>query len=71
MKKRNKILEIADEPKNVTPRNRINHKKMSSRNVGLVLCNTPGEELEDPYYMSMRLAIERNAKEKSNNQMNI
>lgn len=63
--KRARILEVADELNYVTPRNRKNRKKNPSRNVGLVLWNTPAEELEDPYYMSMRLGIERYATEKN------
>lgn len=53
-----KIFEVAEELEYVTPRERKN-KKQERINIGIVHWYSDKEELEDPYYLSIRLGIEK------------
>lgn len=57
-----KIFEIADELNYVTPRKRKN-KKQEYKNIGVVHWYSDKEELEDPYYLSIRIGVERKCEE--------
>lgn len=63
--KRKLILEIADKLNYKTPRYRKVHAMVSKKiNMGLINWYTEKEELEDPYYLSIRLGIEKICDEK-------
>ncbi|KZL90989.1 LacI family DNA-binding transcriptional regulator [Clostridium magnum] len=57
-----KIFEIADELNYITPRKRKN-KKQEYKNIGIVHWYSDKEELEDPYYLSIRIGVERKCEE--------
>lgn len=57
-----KIFEIADELNYVIPRKRKN-KKQEYKNIGIVHWYSDKEELEDPYYLSIRIGVERKCQE--------
>lgn len=57
-----KIFEIADELNYVTPRKRKN-KKQEYKNIGIVHWYSDKQELEDPYYLSIRIGVERKCQE--------
>jgi len=57
-----KIFEIANELNYVTPRRRKN-KKQEYKNIGIVHWYSDKEELEDPYYLSIRIGVERKCEE--------
>ncbi|WP_411681208.1 LacI family DNA-binding transcriptional regulator [Clostridium thailandense] len=57
-KTKKRIFEIAEELDYVTPRERKN-KKQEYINIGIVHWYSDKEELEDPYYLSIRLGIEK------------
>lgn len=57
-----KIFEIADELNYVTPRKRKN-KKQEYKKIGIVHWYSDKEELEDPYYLSIRIGVERKCEE--------
>lgn len=57
-KTKKRIFEIAEELEYVTPRERKN-KKQEYTNIGIVHWYSDKEELEDPYYLSIRLGIEK------------
>jgi len=57
-----KIFEIADELNYVTPRKRKNNKQ-EYKKIGIVHWYSDREELEDPYYLSIRIGVERKCEE--------
>ncbi len=60
--KRQRILEIAEELDYVPPRQRQKKKKAKKKvKIGLVHWYTIRQELDDPYYISIRVGIERTA----------
>lgn len=58
-KKRQLILEIAESLDYVTPRRRVGKNKISRIKICLIHWYTMEEELDDPYYMSIRMGIEK------------
>jgi LacI family transcriptional regulator len=61
--KRQKILEIAEDLNYKTPRNRKKSTEKTHR-IGLVHWYSIDEEMDDPYYLSIRMGIEKQAFEK-------
>jgi LacI family transcriptional regulator len=61
--KRQRILEIAEELNYQTPRNR-NKKQQKNFRIGLIHWYTINEEVDDPYYLSIRVGIEKKAFDK-------
>lgn len=59
-----RIFEVAKELDYVSVRNR---KKNKVRNIGIVQWYTQDQEIEDPYYLTIRLAIERRLNSESVN----
>ncbi len=59
--KRQKILEIAEELEYVPPRQRQKRRGPKKWKIGLVHWYTIRQELDDPYYISIRVGIERTA----------
>jgi LacI family transcriptional regulator len=59
-----KIFEIAEELEYVTPRERRN-KKQEYINIGIVHWYSDKEELEDPYYLSIRIGVEKKCQNES------
>lgn len=57
--KRKLILEIAEELEYTTPRNRKAKSLSEKLKIGLIHWYTIRQELEDPYYMSIRIGIEK------------
>ncbi|MCK8060077.1 MULTISPECIES: LacI family DNA-binding transcriptional regulator [unclassified Fusibacter] len=57
--KRQLILEIAEELDYVTPRRRVDKIKAPKMKIGLIHWYTIQQELDDPYYMSIRMGIEK------------
>lgn len=57
-----KIFQIADELNYVTPRKRRNSKQ-EYKKIGIVHWYSDKEELEDPYYLSIRIGVERKCEE--------
>lgn len=66
--KRKLILEIAEDLNYETPRKRkkrMENLNKKRRKIGLIYFTTLHEELEDPYYLSIRLGIEKRCTEES------
>ena len=66
--KRKKIFEIAEKLEYKTPRNINENKdkiKPKSHTIGVLHYLTVEDELEDPYYISIRLGIEKKAREEN------
>ncbi len=63
--KRKLILEIAEELDYVTPRQRMDKKTQSNMRIGLIHWYTIQQELEDPYYMSIRMGVEKQCYEQN------
>lgn len=57
--KRQLILEIAEALDYATPRQRQDKKTVQRQRIGLIHWYTIQQELEDPYYMSIRMGIEK------------
>jgi len=63
--KRKLILEIAEELDYVTPRQRTDKRSQPNMRIGLIHWYTIHQELEDPYYMSIRMGIEKQCYEQN------
>ena len=63
--KRKLILEIAEELDYVTPRQRMDKRTHLNMRIGLIHWYTIQQELEDPYYMSIRMGIEKQCYEQN------
>lgn len=63
--KRKLILEIAEEMDYVTPRQRSDKRTQPNMRIGLIHWYTIHQELEDPYYMSIRMGIEKQCYEQN------
>jgi LacI family transcriptional regulator len=63
--KRKLILEIAEELDYVTPRQRTDKRNQPNMRIGLIHWYTIHQELEDPYYMSIRMGIEKQCYEQN------
>lgn len=63
--KRKLILEIAEELDYVTPRQRTDKRTQPNMRIGLIHWYTIHQELEDPYYMSIRMGIEKQCYEQN------
>ena len=63
--KRKLILEIAEELDYVTPRQRMDKRTHLNIRIGLIHWYTIQQELEDPYYMSIRMGIEKQCYEQN------
>lgn len=57
--KKKVILEVAEQLKYKTPRNRKKTKKSGPLRIGMVHHSSLHDELEDPYYIAVRLGIEK------------
>lgn len=69
---RSKIFKIAEELNYITPTNRPKKKDNKAKiNIGLVYWYTTNEELNDPYYFSIRMGIENECSKKNINLENI
>lgn len=63
--KRQRILEIAEELSYKPPRRRRGKQEAGKYRIGLIHWYTMNQELDDPYYMSIRLGIEKICYEQS------
>ncbi len=59
---RMKILKVAEDLNYVTPHSRNKTKSLQNLTIGLIYWYTTEEEINDPYYFSIRLSIENECK---------